>query len=179
MNNIWPGRNHTLVLSIRASIFPGAGERESRERHVKQLRGYVLHTKGFGLGRGAPRSLDNDHRGVVIVGAAIRSRNGGGTDAGIGCPERGQSVFARRVNLPNIMEIYSRGIRRRNGFPRARSRLLCNSLATLAPRFPSLFLRSVPSVGAFRRHRVRQGERRGSEGSFKLNNVRCARRLKR
>lgn len=61
------------------------------------------------------------------------------------------------------MEIYSRGIQRRNGFPRGCGRgseagwnepLLCNSLATLAPRrsgFPLPPLRCSSSGSRFRR----------------------------
>lgn len=106
-------------------------------------------------------------RGWILVKEEERSR----------CPERGQSVLARRVNLPNIMEIYSRGIQPRNGFSHARSRalvpapgaqaprrpLLSDSLATLAPPFRSFAADEGP------------GER------FKLSNVagRCARCLKR
>ena len=97
-------------------------------RQLRLSRGYVLHTSNerirFGK-RGRDLSI-TIMRGVVIVEAARRRldprRNGRGTDGDRLCPERGQSVFARRVNLPNIMEIYSRGTRRRNGFPRARSR---------------------------------------------------------
>ena len=66
------------------------------------------------------RFLDNDHRGIVVrswpLGCPYEKRNERSTDR----LERGHSAFARRVNLPNIMEIYSRReIHSRNGFPRA------------------------------------------------------------
>lgn len=123
---------------------------------------------------GGPGSLDNDHRWRRRDREPRSSlKRGGGTEQGVGCPGAGSvGLFARRVNLPNIMEIYSRGTRL--GVMDSRRELLCNSLAT-ARAFG--FLRC--SFGAFSASRKGKTGRRGSAGArFKLNNVRCARRLK-